>query len=434
MKRIGKKKIVKETDQETIIDTLTKGKSAAVPPLALGDKLRKEIYEALQGPVVDQLLREAGIAEGGSYWRSVMEGHSLKVEQRLLPHLCELFEEVKAKLCFEEKVDFYITGASDVNAFSVAAEKTGDPHIVNVNSALLELMTDDELRFVLGHELGHLIDRDTSLLQLIGFVFPDETAMPIVLQHKVRLWQQLAELMADRYGYLAADDLGACVSAFYKMASGLDITKMNVKLDELLDENLRHLDYFLKDDGISAETHPVNPIRVQSLNLFANCKDENQLEKDMAELIEILLKVGDGKTGRPLSIFLATAGLFAATADGDMNDKEYEVILQHVAETQMFPREFIDQIVKQDLNELFAKSVQDLLEEAPSLREGMFGYMIGLVLADDKITMEEMDFLYEIGEKVFGYCRKETALMTAQMMQQDFIPATDTLCQIRREE
>ena len=76
---------------------------------------------------------------------------------------------MKQKLQFEEKVDFYITGDSSVNAFSVAAEDENEPHIVNINSALFDLMSRDELRFVIGHELGHLINKDTAMSRLISF-------------------------------------------------------------------------------------------------------------------------------------------------------------------------------------------------------------------------------------------------------------------------
>jgi hypothetical protein len=69
---------------------------------------------------------------------------------------------------------------------------------------MFDLMSEDELRFVVGHELGHIINKDTSLKRLIYFVFPPGAATPpISLQFKIRLHDQLAELVADRYGYMA---------------------------------------------------------------------------------------------------------------------------------------------------------------------------------------------------------------------------------------
>ena len=205
-----------------------------------------------------------------------MEGHSIKITKPLLKDLYGLCQEVKDRLGFEEPVDFYVTGDSTVNAFSVSSAEEGKPHIVNLNSSLVTLMTEDELRFVIGHELGHLINRDSSLQRLIMFVFPpDNTTPPMTLQYKIRLHNQLAELVADRYGYMAVGKVEACVTAFFKMASGLDLAKMNVSMEALLEDNSRHLDYFLKDKGLNRASHPVKPIRVQALSLIAGADTED---------------------------------------------------------------------------------------------------------------------------------------------------------------
>ena len=95
-------------------------------------------------------------------------------------------------------MDYYVTGDSSINAFSIAAEDSEHPHIVNVNSELFNLMDEDELKFVIGHELGHLINQDTALRRLIHFVYPPEsTQIPITLQYKIHLHDNLAELVAD---------------------------------------------------------------------------------------------------------------------------------------------------------------------------------------------------------------------------------------------
>ena len=124
-------------------------------------QLRDQIFGALHGDIVDPVRRQVEESQHGSYFRSRMEGNSLRVEKGLMKSLYNLFEEVKAKLNFREKVDLYVTGDAEINAFSVLSEHDKEPHIINLNSGLVELMTADELRFVLGHELGHIINRDS---------------------------------------------------------------------------------------------------------------------------------------------------------------------------------------------------------------------------------------------------------------------------------
>ena len=156
------------------------------PTIELERQLAQQIYTALQGPVVEEVLRKTRISSSDAYWRSSMEGHCLKVQPELLPDFYNLCHEVKASLHFDEPVDFYITGDATVNAFSLAAEDAGEPHIVNIDSGLFDLMTHEELRFVVGHELGHLINRDTALSRLIQFVFPPNSNVPLTLQPMCR--------------------------------------------------------------------------------------------------------------------------------------------------------------------------------------------------------------------------------------------------------
>ena len=277
------------------------------PTIELEKQVGQQIYNALQGAVVEEVLHQirTSASVSDAYWRSNMEGHSLKIEKDLLPDLYALCQEVKQKLGFEAKVDFYITGNTEINAFSVASEDPEEPNIVNINSGLLNLMSNDELSFVIGHELGHLINKDTALARLIDFIFPNRASIPVSLLYKIRLHDQLAELVADRYGYMACDQLETCVTAFFKLASGLDLQKMNVSIDTLIADNSRRLDYFLKDRGFSRGSHPVNPIRVQAINLFANATSNEALKPKMDELLEILQRVGDGELDEYVAQFIA---------------------------------------------------------------------------------------------------------------------------------
>lgn len=393
----------------------------------LEKQIAEQIYNALQGTVVEEVLRKIRTTNTDAYWRSAMEGHSLKVEKDLLSDFYDLCHDVKRKLDFKDKVDFYITGDSSVNAFSVAAENEDEPHIVNINSALFGLMTKDELRFVVGHELGHLINKDTALARLINFVFPPEADVPVTLQYKIRLHEQLAELVADRYGFLATENLDACVTAFFKMASGLDLMAMNVSIEALLADNNKRLNYFLKDKGMSRASHPVNPIRVQALNLFATSESKEDLDKGMSELISILLKVGNNDLDEHTARFIASAGLIVANTDKEMNKEELDQIIQSLAGLKIFPREFLDEIIQGDVVAIFNESVQSILEINPGFKDGMLKYIIQIVLSDKIIAKEEVDLIYKFGNNI-GLSDMEVATSIAESIQQCYVPSLDAIC------
>ena len=404
------------------------GRTVLNPAIGLEQDLSAQIYNALHGELVNKIISLSSYDQSGDKIRSTMEGHCFKVEKRLMSDLYDLLYDVKEKLSFKDPVDFYITGDSSVNAWTIASPRENEPHIVNINSGLLNIMTDDELRFVIGHELGHLINKNTEMKRLIGFIFPPESQVPLMLQYKIRLWEQLSELAADRYGYLAVDNLNTCLSAFFKMTSGLDISKINMQLDVYLEENLKRLEYFLHDRGVSRDTHPVNPIRVHALNLFANAPSEEDLKKGMDEIISALLKISNDEVDYFLSYFVASAGLITINLDGEVTREEIEVVLNNLASFQIFPRDFLENVSKQNVEEIFKSSIEEVLKRNPDAREGMFSYMISLLLADKTINQAEVDFLFAIGENAFGFSHKEIANRLAVAIQRNFIPCFEAIC------
>ncbi len=398
-----------------------------IPSIELEKAIGKQIYDALQGEVVEEVLRKTHFSNNDAYWRNLMEGHSLKIEKDLLDGLYELCHEVKAKLDYNENVDFYITGDSTVNAFSLAAEHEGDPHIVNINSALFSLMTTDELKFVIGHELGHLINRDTALRRLINFVFPNPQTVPVTLQYKIMLHNQLAELVADRYGFLATENFEACVTAFFKLASGLDLTKMDVSIDALIADNNKRLDYFMNDKGVSRSSHPVNPIRVQALNLFANASAQEELEEGMNGLISILLKVGGSELEENYAKFLASSGIIVANLDSNISSEEFQRILHNLAGLKIFPRHFLDEIAQGDYWQVFNESVNNILKINPGMKIDLLAYTIDIVMADKVISKDEIELINKFGATI-GFSDLEIASVIATSIQRSYVPSLESIC------
>ena len=400
--------------------------------LPLEKSLSEQIYNALQGNIVEQIAKIAKVQNPINDYRSILEGHSFKVEEGTLPHYYNMFHEIKEKLCFEGDIDFYITGDSSVNAFSICSMNPDEPNIINVNSSLIELMTDNELRFVVGHEMGHLINGNTKLTRLINFVYPGDAEAPVTLQYKIRLWGQLNELIADRYGFLAMPDINVCISAFFKMASGLDFEKMKVNIDKFIEENRKRLDFFRNDKGLNFDVHPVNPIRVEALYdfsrsvFFKKCgTSRKKLQEEMDDLISILLRVRNSELDSHMADFIASAGLMMATSDEGATNEEIEVILEELSATKIFPMEFLEKVSKMNLEEIskmFSDSVNKIMEINPNLREAMFLYLISIVMADKEINGDEINFLLNIGEQALGYSQMEAANILLAVIQRHYTP------------
>lgn len=373
------------------------------PRIEMQELLAQQIFNVLQGEVTEIIRQQCEGCGFDMNFRSVMEGNSLKVQQTLLPKFHALCEEVKQKLEFVGNIDFYITGNSTVNACSYASGDEQRPHIIEINSGLFNLMNEEELKYVIGHEIGHLINSDATISQLFSFIYPTDEAKeecPEFLLKRIQFYNQIAELSADRYGYMANENLEACVTAVFKMASGLFLEKMNVSIDTLMAENSERLEFFLKDNGVSEGTHPVNPIRVRALELFAKAKTQTGLNRGMNELLGVLQNFVYGELDTALADFVASAGVFVANADGRKDKNEEEFILKQLGSFCLFPHRELKRAEKGDVVKTMDEAVVKILEIAPDMRPNLLRYFIDVAFADGELDEKELTLIYEFGEKL----------------------------------
>lgn len=401
------------------------------PQIKLKDYLFSRIYNALQGDVVNWIIDKAEYMTDDEDWREHVNGNFMKLDEHLLPEYFHLCQEIQMTLGLEEPVEYYVTGSATINAYSVLAEKKDHPHLVVVNSALFNLMTKDELKFVIGHELGHIIGRDLIIRRLLHYVYPPRTtALPLALGYKVRLYDQLAELVADRFGYIACGSLDACVTAFFKMESGLSLERMNVCTGDLLNDSKRRLDFFLKGKGMSRYDHPENPIRVQAIHAYASSLTQEDLEEKMKGLIRILHRVGDCPINEPLTIFFASAGLLTARVDGRIDPSEREQIIRQLASTDMYPMDIIEDFEKateEQILQCFQNSVNSILNYDFNMRTSLLSYIIHLAIIDKRLDEKEINFIYNVGD-MMKFNMKEVSRIFADMIQRNYIPSLESIC------
>ena len=399
------------------------------PRIELQELLAQQIFNVLQGSVTEDIRQRC---EGNSYdvnFRSIMEGNSLKVQKTVLPKFYELCEEVKAKLEFVGNIDFYITGNSTVNACSYASGDEERPHIIEINSGLFNLMNDEELKYVIGHEIGHLINSDSIISNLFNFIYSDDDAKekcPSFLAKRIQLYNQLAELGSDRYGYMANGNLDACVTAIFKMASGLFLENMDVQVDALIEENNQRLNFFLKDAGVSGGTHPVNPIRIHALQLFAESKTQAALTRGMNELVSVLQNFIYSDLDTALADFIAAAGVIVSQMDGKRNKHEEEFVLGQLGAFCLFPARELKRVEKTDVIETLNKSVDKILEMAPNMRSNLLRYFIDVAFADNELDENEVALVYKFGNTI-GFPDGEIARALGIKITEDFTPCASAL-------
>ena len=395
-------------------------------------ELESNLFQTLEGKLVEKIIAEANYEPEENIWKNILEGHSFKVTEKMSPKLYHIFHDVKNKLNYKKNIDFYITNSAELNAFALTRSDDKDTDIININSALISMFDDDELRFVVGHEIGHLITRYARVVRLINFIFPDPEKVPLILAHRIELWQKVSELTADRFGFIASPNVEKCVSGFFKMASGLSTDRIDFDYKAYLIDNEKILEYFTQNRNMF--THPVNPLRIKAIKLFSESslyedfKNEKEFNTDqvlnaeMDKLIDMLQTISTTPMDAFRKQFLASAGLIMANIDKNINDDEYESILESLSNYTVFPHEYLSEICNTSTEEVFKSSITNIIQQNPAERFQLLQYMANIAMSDNSIFNKEINFLFEVGESLLGLTRREIAQILAATLQQGFIP------------
>lgn len=390
------------------------------PKIDVQNVLTRQILDALHCDILQSVRSHVNNGHNSLFEsKSFREGNCFKVEEHSLPDLYRICHEVIEALDFHEPIDFYLSGDSNINANSFESEIEGDPDLIEINSALFNLMTEDELKFVIGHEIGHLINHDMLVTSLINFAYPDEDTIPVFIDVRRKILNHVSEFAADRYGYLANHNLEACVSALYKLASGIDLQKLEVSIPALIENNEQHIRFFLEENGEMFGDHPVNPLRVQALYIYSTAKRQKEIEDSIYSFVECT----SHKLFDPLKVrYTAVAGMLMAQVDGKISDRELAAIYKRMGEDCFFPEDELKNLKKSNLKKLLEESTEQMLSTyGLRTNESMMRYALEIMLADGTISQKEIDFAYELGDKLLLTPSETTDLIT-EAMRSDYLP------------
>ena len=178
--------------------------------------------------------------------RAYMFGHYVMVGPDQFPHLHKMVVEGSAALGLEEAPTTFIYNSNGVmNA--MALRLVGRHRYVWLTSALIDADNDEQIRFVIGHELGH--HAAGHLDQMSNFLKLPAHFVPLLSQ----AYSRAREMTCDRVGAMLAGNLVASCSALQMLASG------SAKLNQSM--NLR---------SFLAQEEMVPPIAGKVLHIFSN--------------------------------------------------------------------------------------------------------------------------------------------------------------------
>ncbi len=276
-------------------------------------------------PGFDEVVRKVIAFLGGERGiRLLFQGNAVRAGPAQFPALWSLQTEVATTFDWPKVPELYV---SQTPVFNAGTYGVDDPFVV-IHSAALELLTDDEMRVVLAHEMGHVVSGHAlyrtiaEILLSVGL-----SALPIlagIALFPIRLaileWARKAELSADRAGLLGSQDLAAAHRVFMKMAGG---TRGRVEAGQMSVEAFmaQAREYLESRDGFDPVykilntlglTHPMHTIRAAELERWvADGGYERILRGEYT-------RRGVEERSRPLLDDLAAAGSYYVSEARDL--------------------------------------------------------------------------------------------------------------------
>jgi tellurite resistance protein len=215
----------------------------------------------------EQLEAEEGKAKLGV--RRRLLSTSVRLSRAMAPDLHRIADDCIEKLGVDIPLELYVFASPSFNAACVKPE---DGRLfIMFSSSLLEAFEAPELKFVMGHELGHHLFQHHDIP--IGYILRGSDRPSPKLALQLTSWSRFAEISADRAGAHCANDLEAVARSLFKLASGLSGGMIEFSLEDFLAQ----VDEMQLEDsepglGAPAEdwflTHPFSPLRVKALKLF----------------------------------------------------------------------------------------------------------------------------------------------------------------------
>jgi len=338
-------------------------------------------------------------------FREKLLADSVRLTPIIAPRIYKIIDEVKKNFKIKSKIEFFSLRDNTYNAF---AFKQRNLISVVFTSALLENFDDLELKFVLGHELGHIIYDHNKLLLLYN---PDKkrtTFLPILAEKKFLIWQKKAEISCDRVGLVACGKYEISVQSLLKISYGLTEKNLNFNLPELMKQldDLATSEYMSE---LSTSTHPILPVRLKALELFSKSqlykKNEKvtpeELHQKTDELVALTKFYPRKKTKEMMMKLVAAGGISMIAADREINLEEIKSLVKILAD--VFTDDPEKEIVydKEKVKKQLDSSAKYLMDHGSDYDRYYTLHFLTLIsLSDGKFTKSEKEVLLTIAESI----------------------------------
>jgi Zn-dependent protease with chaperone function len=232
------------------------------------------VFKALSGLLTERSLRLLFLA------------NSVRVNDEQFAHLNAMLRDACYILDLEKVPPMYVSQDPSPNAMCIGL----DEPVIVLTTGLVELLDEEEMRAVIGHEVGHALSGHsvyrTILLFLTNLVLkvawiPLGNLAIMAIVTALREWFRKSELSADRAGLLVGQDLWASLRGLMKLAGGNHLHEMNVNSFLAQAEEYESggdlRDSVLKIMNVLPRSHPFTAVRAAELKKWAESRDYQRI-------------------------------------------------------------------------------------------------------------------------------------------------------------
>ena len=174
---------------------------------------------------------------------SVIQGDCYRITERTSPKVYALYQKALHRLDIDQEFPLFAKGQYDYNA----AAGGGDKPFIFIHSSLLSDFKEEELLFILGHEIGHIksghliyYEMATQLNLLLRYVpVPGIELAIAAIQYSIMQWGRMQEYTADRAGVIAAGSIEAGMNGLGCLLGKNDnIPNIHIEIEDYLKQNV----------------------------------------------------------------------------------------------------------------------------------------------------------------------------------------------------
>ena len=240
--------------------------------MEFGHPVDSGIVKILETTMVSHPFRKLVDLNADSTFGQMMAS-GIPVTEENCPELNRIVEDCVRILKIRRPYVIITNRVSGINAITFGSDESP---CIAVSSLMLRLFKPEQMRFVIGHECGHIamghvvchtavsvLGSFMRVIPVVGKTVSSSLALPL------NAWSRRSEITADRSGLLCCGSLDTAQRTLLQLESAY-IDADAVDLEQYVGESRRYLARgFLRRAGEFSSSHPLTYKRIEALKVFA---------------------------------------------------------------------------------------------------------------------------------------------------------------------